>query len=700
MKIADTATTTDTNSAFTIAATGKAFKILSDGLYSDKIRAIIRELACNARDSHVAAGNGAPWSMHLPTYDEQWFSIEDFGTGMSHEDVINVYSRYFASTKTASNDFVGQLGLGSKSPFSYTREFWVNSRYAGVENRYRMYFDDSDTPRVDHIASGPAMGSGIMVQFAVISGIERWHHKAVEVLRWFDQKPTCNVQIEMDIAEPARRGQGWRIWDKAQWNGYYIQILMGGVLYPLDRHSIPDMDHRIGYLCDFPIVIDMPIGDCDVAASREGLSYDPRTVSNIIARLNAVRDNMVAMISNAISHAPTLWAAHHQWHVNFAGSVGYNMRRVFDDVQLEWQGHNIDRGTMSVDTNKLYKYPDNGVRLMPAQIKSVRKHDSFMITCAPATKIVFDDLKKGGLARTRQMHATADYKNVTVLFPPRQGGWEALRAELGYPEVVYASTLPDVIKKTRNTVQQVWEFNHQSRTSGKYAWRSIDPATLATTGKMIYVTLKNWDVITGYKMLGRYGLDTLRSAAVQAGLIMQDTPIYAVRPASVRKLDAKRWVSLHDHLQPLVTAMLAEPKTQALYRVHAEQSQVQDVLPTTINKLSNWVDQLRKKLRDPESELIHFLTALSDMKTASNVDLSPYRTLQRHYEIQMPEFDERSAVGIEAARIARKYGMLNHVNLGYHIDPKSMDDLVNYIDAVDTAHVFLSLSKTEPESEA
>ena len=111
----------DNNPQFTITASGRAFKILSDGLYSDKIRAIIRELACNARDSHVAAGNTAPWDMHLPTYDENWFSIEDFGTGMSHEDVINVYSRYFASTKTASNDFVGQLGLGSKSPFSYTR---------------------------------------------------------------------------------------------------------------------------------------------------------------------------------------------------------------------------------------------------------------------------------------------------------------------------------------------------------------------------------------------------------------------------------------------------------------------------------------------------------------------------------------------------------------------------------------------------
>jgi len=699
MKIADTVTTADTNSAFTIAATGKAFKILSDGLYSDKIRAIIRELACNARDSHVAAGNTAPWDMHLPTQAENWFSVEDFGTGMSQEDVINVYSRYFASTKTASNDFVGQLGLGSKSPFSYTRSFTVNSRYGGVENRYRMYFDDSDTPRVDHIASGPAMGSGIKVQFAVVSGFERWHSKAIDVLRWFTQPPSCNTELALENPQAHYEGQGWRIWNKQFWNGSSLQILMGGVLYPLDIHSIPDLDAKLYYLTDFPMVIDMPIGDCDVAASREGLSYDPRTVANIKARLATVQAELIHMISSAIGSADTEWAARQLYNRYFAGSMGYSMRKIFDGIAPQHQDVAIDRGTVSVDAIKLYRKTEHGVRLMPAQIKSVRKHESFMLTCAPTTKIVFDDLKKGGLSRARQMHAVAEYKHVTVLFPPRHGGWEALRAELGYPDVIYASTLPDVAKQTRNTVQQIWEFNQMSRTSGKYAWRSIDSTTLPATGKMIYVTLKNWDVITGPKMLGKYGLDQLRSAAVQTGLMKADIQIYAVRPASVRKLDAKRWISLHDHLEPLVINLFADAKTTTLFAAHNHQAQIQNVVPQGFNKLSHVVDQLRSKVREPDSELISFLTNMACIKSASNVDLSPYRTLGHHYAIDLTETDERNQTVLEAQRIVRKYSMFQYVNFGYHIDHKSMDDLVSYIDAVDTAHVFLSLSKTETDME-
>ena len=40
---------------FNIKRTSKAFQILSSGLYSNKILAIVRELSCNAWDAHVAA---------------------------------------------------------------------------------------------------------------------------------------------------------------------------------------------------------------------------------------------------------------------------------------------------------------------------------------------------------------------------------------------------------------------------------------------------------------------------------------------------------------------------------------------------------------------------------------------------------------------------------------------------------------------
>ena len=45
------------NQTFKIKTTSKAFSILSDKLYSDKVSAVIRELCCNAYDSMVISLN-------------------------------------------------------------------------------------------------------------------------------------------------------------------------------------------------------------------------------------------------------------------------------------------------------------------------------------------------------------------------------------------------------------------------------------------------------------------------------------------------------------------------------------------------------------------------------------------------------------------------------------------------------------------
>ena len=74
--------------AFTIKASGKAFQILSGGLYSNKILAVIRELSANAYDSHVAAGCAdKQFLVNIPDSFNSYFSIRDYGTGMKHEDV-------------------------------------------------------------------------------------------------------------------------------------------------------------------------------------------------------------------------------------------------------------------------------------------------------------------------------------------------------------------------------------------------------------------------------------------------------------------------------------------------------------------------------------------------------------------------------------------------------------------------------------
>ena len=134
---------------FRIRNSAKAFNILSSGLYANKIRAIIRELSCNAIDSHVAAGRiETPFDVHLPNQLEPWFAIRDYGTGLSHEQVTNIYTTYFESTKTDSNAFIGALGLGSKSPFSYTDNFTVTAVKDGRKGIYTAFINEQGVPSI------------------------------------------------------------------------------------------------------------------------------------------------------------------------------------------------------------------------------------------------------------------------------------------------------------------------------------------------------------------------------------------------------------------------------------------------------------------------------------------------------------------------------------------------------------------------
>ncbi len=53
---------------FNIKTTAKAFEILSSGIYSNPIHAIVRELSANAYDAHVAAGTtNVPFEITLPS---------------------------------------------------------------------------------------------------------------------------------------------------------------------------------------------------------------------------------------------------------------------------------------------------------------------------------------------------------------------------------------------------------------------------------------------------------------------------------------------------------------------------------------------------------------------------------------------------------------------------------------------------------
>lgn len=296
---------------FAIKNSAKAFSILSSGLYANKICAIVRELSCNAYDSHVAAGKSdIPFEIHLPNVLEPWFSVKDFGTGLSVQEVQNIYSTYFESTKTNSNDYIGALGLGSKSPFSYTDNFSVTAVKNGIAGLFSCIINDNGIPSTVLMSTYETTESnGVEVKFSVNqkNDFDKFKNEAKEVLMYFPVKPnvkgsayfTVNEQtyIEKDI-----------LTDVSLINSYNSVAVMGNIAYNIDTEIIakhlPDLS---SLFAGTRLEIRFNIGELDIQASREGLSYIPSTIEAFKNKLQGIKDYLETAIEKEIKEIDNTW---------------------------------------------------------------------------------------------------------------------------------------------------------------------------------------------------------------------------------------------------------------------------------------------------------------------------------------------------------------------------------------------------------
>ena len=354
MKLADrtvevhSAGVTTTNQ-FSIAQTSKMFKILSDSLYSDKIMAVIRELATNAYDSHISAGNKNPFLVKLPTATDPNFTVRDYGTGLSQEDMENLYTTYGASNKNDSNDFVGCLGLGSKSPFAYTRSFTTTSYHNGKQYTYIASIDEAGVPSLNLIHSTDTTEpNGLEISFAVKQyDFQEFSQKAVRVFHYFKMKPIIHGGVSYDFnGEYSQRnivieGDGWRVCrfnnDGLKFPNSYHRInsgviaLMGNIAYPVETSHLigeekaetPDHIARwnrtfnkadiaswkafVGEIVNQSLYLelDFGIGELEMDVSREGLQYTKSVIKTLRQKTQDIFLELKKNFSEKIASAKT-----------------------------------------------------------------------------------------------------------------------------------------------------------------------------------------------------------------------------------------------------------------------------------------------------------------------------------------------------------------------------------------------------------
>lgn len=352
-------------SRFKIKASAKAFKILS-GFYSEPILAIPRELGANAWDSHVKAKNtDKMFEVHAPNTLEPWFSVRDFGTGLSTDAIDSIYTTYFESTKTSDNDSDGCMGLGSKTPFNYTDNFNVTSWYHGKKHVYNCFIDETGSPNIMHVVSEDSNEpNGLEVKFGVkIADIGMWVTNITRAYEPFRYRPIIKgANITYTERKYAHQGNGWGYRNPEV--GYHYNTrgsyaFMGNYCYPISTSAIRSalyLDRDNGYTYEqalshggFDFFFD--IGALEVAPNKEQLQYEENnsTTLAIVAAIKIAVTELKGQVLKSIEVPKSRWEAMKLYEkYNNYNSPYANIRSIIGSISIKFNNKEVTNNNVGV----------------------------------------------------------------------------------------------------------------------------------------------------------------------------------------------------------------------------------------------------------------------------------------------------------------------------------------------------------------
>ena len=328
---------------FSVDNSAKMFKILISQLYSRKAEAVIRELCANAYDSHTRAGCAdRPFELSIPDSLQTEFRIRDYGVSLTHERIMEFYTKIGASDKNATNTETGRFGLGSKIPFAVTDSFTITARLNGEKRIYNAFINSDNIPQIALFSRKPSKEeTGLEITFSVDGETYKEFQSSMpRCMLGFDVLPITNVTLP--VLNKVASGDGWYIHmpdsnehTPTDYNHKYVHynyptrmhLRQGSVIYPVDFSVITNYLTKIPKASKTPkqnepslleltnmmhgtnIIIDMPIGSVDMTPSRESLSYDDQTTSNIVNRLTHIFDDITREMREKVKSASSYFEA-------------------------------------------------------------------------------------------------------------------------------------------------------------------------------------------------------------------------------------------------------------------------------------------------------------------------------------------------------------------------------------------------------
>lgn len=570
---------------YVVSQSAHIMNLLADSTYSNKIGSPMRELMTNAVDSHIAAKSDKAIDVHIPTYSEPYFSIRDYGEGLSFDALTEVYTTYGESTKQDSNDFNGCMGIGSKSPFAYAKSFTTISYYNGKQYICLNSKDEENNPIFSVLSeSDTDQPNGLEIKYKVDkSNIYSFKENAAAVFRlcpidinWIGEKITLksykyhekfqNIPLTVQLydntltEEKEEINITFSIKDTSN-----STINMGFVEYPIDssffkeeqentekRQQVTTYDWYKYYEDNFTepinyvgilgvgLEINVDIGVVQMHMSREHLQYTKRVINVIKSCLCKVHECITNTILDDITTTKYLWTATAKREAYKSSKFYHNG---FKDVitNARFNGLKIQDNIDLPEGVTCIRYTKNG----KSKIETSQKCDR--VYPRHNHHVYIADRKTGNVTCAKEAMSELERYDVIYVFSPDTKDLSSL-ITINPNEIKKLSDIQyDPVRSTYKKTSNVYELDYDS-------WRT--PVDFDFKSGGIYCVIHRWEA----QDVMEYGISAsyLQRLVDHVNVITNtNITLYGVKKAASAKFEkSKHWMSLAEFLNMVSNASI------------------------------------------------------------------------------------------------------------------------------------------------
>jgi hypothetical protein len=331
--------------------------------YKNNIGSLIRETVSNGFDSHSEVGSTAPVTVKFDTTETGYsYTVKDVGVGISPERV-KIIKTYLKSTKNTTNDQIGGIGIGFKSPLSYRDYFTIKTVYNGTYYHYIMRKGEIK-PSIDLIEKKPLEDvsnySEVIVDIKNQQDLEKFIKECYNQLYYFN-----NVVIDYDNIIDHFQDYSWGGFNKNKVKEYlnqdykviegkhfycrldeasskpnYLHISNGNVKYPIDWDNIGLQSNN--YTINLGLKFD--IGELSVIFTREDIRYTESNIKKVKEKIELVKEELTELINKETKQISS-----------FESFINICLQ---EDYWLNTINQNIPKSLINFDKLELPKYKD------------------------------------------------------------------------------------------------------------------------------------------------------------------------------------------------------------------------------------------------------------------------------------------------------------------------------------------------------